>query len=285
LIAILSGLGAATVFAASVLAATVATRRIGPGSTVAWVMLVGLPIAVVAAAADTTGLSPSAYPWLAAAGMGNVIGLGFEYAALRIGRVGVVAPLTSTEGAVAALLSIAGGTPLTGGLVLGLGIVATGGALTAASAEPAGDAVPSGPRYGLRSVALALLAAVCFGSSLYAAGRVSQALPLGWVLLPARFFGVLLVTIPLAATGRLKLERAVVPALLVSGLAEVIGFLCIGIGSRTNIAITSVLASQFAAFAAIGAVLLFGERLSRLQKAGIVAIALGTALVAALAAS
>jgi len=140
-----------------------------------------------------------------------------------------------------------------------------------------------GRRNALLSVVLALLAAVCFGSSLYAAGRVSQSLPLGWVLLPARLCGVLLVTAPYAAMGRLRLERAVVPALLVSGLAEVAGFLFIGIGSRTDIAITSVLASQFAAFAAIGAVILFGERLSTTQKAGILAIAIGTALVAAFA--
>jgi drug/metabolite transporter (DMT)-like permease len=80
------------------------------------------------------------------------------------------------------------------------------------------------------------------------------------VLLPARLCGVLLVTIPLAARGRLHIERAVAPALVVAGLAEIVGFLCLGIGTRTDIAITSVLASQFAAFAAIGAVLLFGER-------------------------
>jgi drug/metabolite transporter (DMT)-like permease len=134
------------------------------------------------------------------------------------------------------------------------------------------------------SVALALLAALCFGSSLYATGRVSQSLPLGWVLLPARLCGVLLVTIPLASRRRLRVDRAVVPALVVAGLAEIVGFLCIGIGARTDVAITSVLASQFAAFAAIGAVFLFGERLGTIQKEGIVGIAIGTALVAAVGA-
>jgi uncharacterized membrane protein len=70
------------------------------------VLLIGFPIAAVAAAADTTGLTAAAIPWLVIAGLGNVIGLGCEYAALRIGRVSVVAPLTSSEGAVASLLSI-----------------------------------------------------------------------------------------------------------------------------------------------------------------------------------
>jgi len=284
LIAILAGLGAAVAFAASVLASTVSARRIGAGSTVGWVLLIGFPIAAVAAAADTTGLTAAAIPWLVIAGLGNVIGLGFEYAALRIGRVSVVAPLTSSEGAVASLLSIMAGARFTAILLLALGIVAAGGAATAASAEPAGREQPRRSRAAVLSVALALLAALCFGSSLYATARVSQSLPLGWVLLPARLGGVLLVTIPMATRGRLRMDRAVAPALVVAGLAEIVGFLCIGIGARTDIAITSVLASQFAAFAAIGAVFLFGERLGTIQKAGIVGIAIGTALVAAVGA-
>jgi drug/metabolite transporter (DMT)-like permease len=284
LIAILAGWGAAVAFAASVLASTVSSRRIGAGSTVGWVLLIGFPVAAVAAAADTTGLSTAAIPWLVIAGLGNVLGLGCEYAALRIGRVSVVAPLTSSEGAVASLLSIVAGARLTGILLLALGIIAVGGAATAASAEPTGSEQPRQSHAAVLSVALALLAALCFGSSLYATGRVSQSLPLGWVLLPARLCGVLLVTIPLAARGGLRVDRTVAPALVVAGLAEIVGFLCIGIGARTDIAITSVLASQFAAFAAIGAVFLFGERLGLIQKAGIAGIAIGTALVAAVGA-
>ena len=281
MIAILAGLGAAVAFAASVLASTVSSRRIGAGSTVGWVLLIGFPIAAVAALADTTGLTAAAIPWLVIAGLGNVIGLGCEYAALRIGRVSVVAPLTSAEGAVASLLSVMAGARFSAVLLLGLVIVAAGGAATAASAEPIGSEQPRRSPAALLSVSLALLAALCFGASLYATARVSQSLPLNWVLLSPRLCGVLLVTIPMATRGRLRIERAVAPALVVAGLAEIVGFLCLGIGVRTNIAITSVLASQFAAFAAIGAVFLFGERLGASQKVGILGIAIGTALVAA----
>lgn len=284
MIAILAGLGAAVAWAASVLASTVSSRRIGAGSTVGWVLLIGFPIAAVAALADTTGLTAAAIPWLVIAGLGNVIGLGCEYAALRIGRVSVVAPLTSFEGAMASLLSVMAGARFSALLLLGLGIVAAGGAATAASAEPVGSEHPRRSRAALLSGALALVAALCFGSSLYASARVSQSLPLGWVLLSPRLCGVLLVTIPLATRGRLRMDRAVAPALVIAGLAEIVGFLCIGIGARTDIAITSVLASQFAAFAAIGAVFLFGERMGTIQKAGIMGIAIGTALIAAVGA-
>ena len=46
-----------------------------------------------------------------------------------------------------------------------------------------------------------------------------------------------------------------------------------------------MIASQFAGIAAIAAFFLFGERLSRIQVVGVVTIALGVALLAALQAA
>ena len=283
MLAILGGLGAAVAFAASTLASTRSSRLIGAASTVAWVMLVGLPLAAAVALLDTRGLSPAAYPWLATAGLGNVLGLGAEYAALRIGRVGVVAPLVATEGAIAAIISIIVGAPLVAGLLPALGLVVVGGALTAASAD-ADDAGEPGSlaRRPVLSAVLGLAAALAFGASLYATGRVSQSLPLGWVALAPRVAGVLLVAVPLIASRRLRISGQAGPMVVIAGLAEVIGFFCVGVGARSNLAVTSVLTAQFAALAVIGAVFLFGERLRPVQRAGVVAIAVGTGLVALL---
>jgi class 3 adenylate cyclase len=55
-----------------------------------------------------------------------------------------------------------------------------------------------------------------------------------------------------------------------------------GIGARHGIAITAVLASQFAAIAAIAARFLFGERIGRVATIGVVVIAVGVATVSAL---
>src|SRR6266567_5749115 len=132
---ILGGLGAAVAFAASTLASTRSSRLIGATSTVAWVMLVGLPVATVPALLDVRGLTPVAYPWLLLSGIGNLLGLAGEYAALRVGRVGVVAPLVATEGAIAAIISVVAGAPLVAGLLPVLALVVMGGALTAASVE------------------------------------------------------------------------------------------------------------------------------------------------------
>jgi drug/metabolite transporter (DMT)-like permease len=89
------------------------------------------------------------------------------------------------------------------------------------------------------------------------------------------------VAIPLIVAGRLRISRAAAPFLVVGGLAEVAGFTAFAVGARDGISITAVLASQFGAVAAIAAYLLFGERLSRVQRAGVVTIAVGVAVLAA----
>jgi drug/metabolite transporter (DMT)-like permease len=284
-IAILAGLCAALAFAVSTLAATRSTRLIGASSTVAGVLAVGLPLAAALALVDRSGVSTSVLPLLAISGLANVVGLGLAYTALRRGRVGIVAPLVSTEGAIAAVIAILTGARPEPLLLVALGIVACGGALTAASAEPpsqeeTADRSPKGQAPGATPVLLALAAAVSFGVSLYATGRIGQELPYGWAALAPRLAGTVLVALPLAATSRLHLDRPALPMLATAGVAEVVGFACIGLGARADLAVTAVLASQFAAFAVIGAVVLFGERLRRVQQIGVVAIAIGTALVA-----
>jgi drug/metabolite transporter (DMT)-like permease len=59
------------------------------------------------------------------------------------------------------------------------------------------------------------------------------------------------------------------------GLAEVIGFTCFAIGAQYEVAITSVLASQFAPIAAVMAYVLFREKLGRLQITGVAILVAG----------
>ena len=90
------------------------------------------------------------------------------------------------------------------------------------------------------------------------------------------------VALPLAATRRLRLTRAALPLVVVAGLCEVGGFASFAVGARHGIAITAVLASQFAALAVLAAYVLFRERITRVQLAGVVAIAIGVAVLTAL---
>ena len=69
--------------------------------------------------------------------------------------------------------------------------------------------------------------------------------------------------------------------MIVSGVGEVAGFASYAVGSRHGVAVSAVLASQFAALTAIGAFFLFRERLTRLQLAGVGAIVVGVAVLSA----
>ena len=58
------------------------------------------------------GLDGREVSWIFVSGVGNVAGLLFSYAGLRVGKVSIVAPISSTEGAIAAVLAVATGETL-----------------------------------------------------------------------------------------------------------------------------------------------------------------------------
>jgi uncharacterized membrane protein len=278
LIALVGGLGAAVCWACATLTAARATKLIGSPSVLAWVMLVGFMIAapLTAARGVPSELDARGFGWLAVAGTGNVGGLLLAYGALRIGKVSIVAPISSTEGAIAALIAILAGETVGAGSAVILLVIAGGVAL--ASIAPVGG--PDGNP--VRATVFAAAAALCFGASLYATGRLSTSLPLVWALIAPRVVGVAAVALPLIATRRLRITRAALPLVVASGLAELGGFTAYAVGARHGIAVAAVLASQFEALAVIAAFLLFGERLTRTQVAGVVAIAIGVAALSAL---
>ena len=280
MIAVLGGLGAAVAWAVTTLTASRASRLIGSWSTLAWVMLTGLivvgPVALVEGKPDA--LDRGALTWLVIAGVGNITGLLLVYTGLKIGKVGVVSPISSAEGAVAAVFAVVAGETLGVGTALALAAIAVGIVLAARpppEREEAGRDDPRAAWFGLG-------AALAFGAGLYATGRASLDLPIAWAVLPPRLLGVALVTIPLALAGKLRLTRQAAPLVIASGLAEVVGFASYAIGARHDIAIAAVFASQFAAIAAIGAAILFKERLTRTGVAGVIVIAIGVAVVSAL---
>jgi drug/metabolite transporter (DMT)-like permease len=240
-------------------------------------MLIGLVATVpVLAVAGRPDLDGRAVLWLVLSGLGNVTGMLVVYAALRIERVGVVAPITSTEGAVAALIAGAAGEAIGGGTGLALGVVAVGVVLAGVVRERREEG------HDHRGALLALASSGLFGLSLYATGRVGSELPIAWAILPARAVGVLLVTLPLGLASRLRLTRRALPLVLCAALAEVGGFACYAVGARHGIAISAVLTAQFAAVAVIGGYVLFGERLARVQVAGVAIIVGGVAALTAL---
>ena len=293
MIAIVFGLLTAVLWAATLIGSQRSSRLIGSWSTLAWVMLVGLVVAVplVLLTAGSVAFSSTDIFHLVVAGIANSAGLLLVYTALRRGKVGVVGPVVSTEGAIGATLAIVlGGDPVTVITVALLAVITVGVVLSAT--EPTAPIVdpdldPAGSPPGIAipnaavTAAIALGGAVLFGVNLYATGRIATELPIAWAILPARLAGVVGVTIPLLLMRRIRLERAAVPFVLMVGVAEVAGVATYSFGARDSAAIASVIASQFAGIAAIVAFLLFGERLGRLQVAGVIVIAIGVGALAA----
>jgi drug/metabolite transporter (DMT)-like permease len=249
---------------------------VGAAPVLAWVSIVGfvlvVPFAIWAGSPPTNTVG-----WLLLAGTGNVAGLLFEYIAVRSGMVGVVAAIASTEGAVAAVIAAFLGEPLTAGTAMILAMIAVGIVLASLGER---EVEPDG-RAARRAVLFSMAAAVAFGVGLYAAGRVSGDVPLAWVALPARLVGVVVIAIPLTPRGRIRVTPHVAPLVVTAAVAEVVGIASFALGAGDSIGVTSVLGSQFAAFAAVGAFFLFGERLRRLQVSGVATILAGVTLLAA----
>lgn len=284
MVAVLGGLGAAFAWATTTICAARATRLIPGPSVLAWVMLTGLVVTLPwAALQGRPDVDTTAATWLLIAGVGNCAGLLLAYAGLRVGKVGVVAPILSTEGAIAALFAVIAGEHLAPGMGIALAVIATGTALAGVTRESSGSGSGSIARPNDRVAALfGGAAALSFGASLYATGQVGTELPVAWAILPPRVVGVLVIALPLAVMGRLQLTRQVAPFVVAAGLAEVVGFASFAIGARHGIAISAVLASQFGAVAALAAYVVFRERLTRVQVAGVMTIAAGVATLAAL---
>jgi drug/metabolite transporter (DMT)-like permease len=278
-IAILGGLGAAVMWGTATLCTSRTSRQLGAGAVLAWVMLSGL--VVVLPLAVWSGIPPEldaeVGTWLLVAGVMNVLGLGLVYEALRIGKVGIVSPVASTEGAIAALIAVVAGETLGIPTAVLLFVIVLGILL---ASRPVDDA-PHEDRHPLASTLLAVAAATTFGVGLYASGRVSDRLPVEWVILPARVLGAVFVALPIAARGKLRLTRDAAPLVIVAGLCEIVGMASYAVGARHGIAVAAVLASQFAAVAAIGAYVLFHERLSGVQRAGAAVILAGVAALTA----
>jgi drug/metabolite transporter (DMT)-like permease len=278
--AILAGLLAALVWAVGNLAASRASRVMAPQSLLAGISLVGLavcaPLLIAEGAPHDTSIG--ALFWLALGGGANIAGLSLLYIAYRAGDVSLVAPIIATEGAVAAVIAIAAGETLHASVVVLLAVIVIGMVRTA-DANTAQVATTGRLNWGV--VTVACLAAVCFGVGLYATGRASAHEQFGWIAASPRIVGVMCVALPLALRSRIRITRIGTPALLLSACGEVGGFILYSYAAHRSLAVAAVLGSLFAAFAVIGAAILFGERMNRGQWFGFAMIVVGVAVLSA----
>jgi drug/metabolite transporter (DMT)-like permease len=310
--AILGGLAAAVLWATATLASSRSSRMVGSRVVLAWVMIVGtivgIPLALITGV--PSHVPPGTVPLILVAGVCYSGGLYVAYKALTIGKVSIVAPIVATEGAVGAMIAVALGDPLS--LVAALLLAVIAGGVVLSAIEPARPDVPAGDielaadaldgperddarariadhaallvddaARTRRTVIFSVAGALFFGVGLVAAGKAASLVPPIWVASSTRVVGLAIVALPLVLQRRLVLTRQILPLVVIAGIGEIIGSTAAAWGSTYNIPITAVLGSQFAAIAAVVAFLLFGERLSRTQIAGVVLIVAGVTALAA----
>jgi drug/metabolite transporter (DMT)-like permease len=246
-----------------------------------WVAMLGQTVSLVLAVplallVSSHGVTAGDATWSLAGGVVAAVGLGLFYSAMARGLISVVVPLTSVIGAA---------VPVTYGLGRGErpGTVAIIGIVIALVAVAIVSAIP-GDRQGLAAapIVFSLGAGACFGTGLVLFSRVSEHAGLWPVALSRSTTSIFLLGIALALTGPPPhpiANRALLRAGIAIGVFEVAGnsalFLAL---ERGHVAIVSVLISLYPVTTVMLATVILGERLSRVQLAG-VALALASVVL------
>ncbi|HEX3648662.1 MAG TPA: DMT family transporter [Pseudonocardiaceae bacterium] len=234
-------------------------------------------VVAYAVAGDYTPHGP-ALLWGALAGAAGVVALGAFYHALAIGRMTLVAPIAATSVAVPVLLGLAIGQHPSLGQTVGI-VVAAGGTILAVGPELRS----SGGGQTARSIVLALVAALGFGLVLVTIALGSRT-SVVQTLLSQRLVGVAVLGAAMLflPRDRRPWSRRENLAVTANGASDLTANLLYAEATRTGILpVTSVLASLYPIVTALLAHWLDGERLRRIQYAGVAAAFVGVALLTA----
>jgi drug/metabolite transporter (DMT)-like permease len=236
-------------------------------------LLLAVPVALAAGSDRVTG---AAAAWSLAGGAVAAVGLGFFYSAMACGLISLVVPVTAVVGAA---------VPVSYGLLRGErpGGVALTGIGLALIAVAVVSAIPgNGERLAAAPIFFALAAGACFGTGLVCFSRVGKHAGLWPVALSRTTTSLVLVVIALTLSGapaRGASSRILWRAGIAIGILEVGGnsllFLAL---ERGSLVIGSVLISLYPVTTVMLATVILGERLSRVQLAG-VALALASVVL------
>ncbi|HEX5117442.1 MAG TPA: DMT family transporter [Pseudonocardiaceae bacterium] len=241
-----------------------------------FIAVAGLIIALVVVG-DFTPHGP-ALVWGALAGVCGVVGLSAFYRALAIGRMALVAPVAATSVAVPVLLGIGLGHHPSVGQAIGI-VAAVGGTIIAVGPELR---APGGGQAG-RSIALALVAALGFGLLLVTIALGSRTSVVQTLLTQrlvyAALLGVFLLVVPRDPAPWTRRQHLAVAG---NGVGDMTANYLYAEATRGAVdPVTSVLASLYPIVTALLAHQFDGERLRRIQYAGVGAALVGVVLLTA----
>lgn len=262
-----------------------ASRRIRTIVVVGWSQvsaLVGLTVVVVLSGALRTGGPPATWLlWGMAAGLTGVSGLTCFYRALAMGTMGVVSPIAALGALVPVLVGVAQGERPGRVQVVGLAVALCGA--VAASGPELSAAQLSGPGAAQRrlSVALAVAAGMLFGLTLVFMAEGSTAGPLLTVTSMRLTSLLLFGTAAVLARSLGGVRPADLPLLIGIGAGDAAANVFYGLASTMGlVSIVAVLGSLYPVVTVLLARGLLGERLQRIQVAGVALAMTGVALIA-----
>lgn len=212
----------------------------------------------------------------ALAGAASLGGLWAFYAAMAMGTVSVVAPIASLGVVVPVAVGLARGDAPAAIQLIGL-VPAMAGVVILGYEEH-----PEHAGVARRSVILAIIAGLGFGIFFTGLDVASPDRP-GWAVLAVRVGGVITVAIALLISRpRLAAVSGSIAVLLTIGFFDVLATTLFAVASTKGVLpVIAVGGSMYPAFTIALAHGVLGERLARIQWAGVVLALLGVALIAA----
>jgi drug/metabolite transporter (DMT)-like permease len=274
--------------------ASIGCRRVRLALVLLVSQILGLAMLVPALILARAPLPPLSYCGLAAlAGLFNAAALAAFYRGLARGPIGLVAPIAATEGIIPLAVGLFEGDRPSALALAGI-VVALAGIVLAARPRREYDHDDAGSHWP--SVALAVIAALCFGLFVVAIKGASQGGAL-WAVTLSRLttVGVLVIAVPLiggrarslrldwlrSVRPRLDALRADLPALLSVGALDVGASAMFAVAATHGaLSVIGVLGSAYPVVTIVLAGVFLRERLGGWQRLGTLGALTGLALIA-----
>jgi drug/metabolite transporter (DMT)-like permease len=290
---IVLGLLTALSWGSSDFLARFATRKIGTLRTMLYMQLTGFLLLTAGLhwlggwghLADGSGWRP--WAWGILVGVLNTCGTLALYRSFEIGKMSIVAPISSSYPALTMLLAATTGERLTVARLIGFALILAGVVIVArgenvpAAANAAQEDTPPGKKH--LGVGWALLAALAFGVMFWILG--TRAVPL--IGSAQTVWIIRLTSVVVAALVILVARQPIaLPTSGANGWILGIGILDTGAyvlnnyGMRVEqVSVVSVLASLYGAVTVALAATILGEKITKTQRMGIVAIFAGIVMI------
>lgn len=288
---ILLGLATALCWGTADLLARFATRSIGTFRTMLYMQLTGLLLMTAAlhwlggwgALADGSGWRP--WMWGMLAGLLNALATLALYRSFEIGKMSIVAPISSGYPALTMVLAALSGERLTASRFAGIALIIVGVLVVARGEEVPDDANPleeTHPGKKHLGVGWAVLSGIGFGFLFWILGiRVVPLLGSGPAVWVIRLTSVVVTAVALLGARRpMALPAKGTRWILGVGILDTSAYLLGNYGlQREQVSVVSVLTSLYGAVTVGLAATILGEKIWRVQWLGIAAIFGGIVMI------